>query len=232
MGKSSKQVSEFQLEGEFIGLILKDGYKPKKLRLATAKVEYWIKLPKELRAEANELWQPGNWLQVTGESSLCRKTGKLKLYAYEVEVLKSRSRSETFASVEVGEVRRFDATSEPAKLSAKLNSKLSAKLNSKQNRQYSGLEPPTPIALAKPAKKKATILVCQKSDCRKRGGKAICPIIEEHLRDRGLQDEVAIKATGCMKRCKAGPNIVVMPDKTRYSRIEASEIPELLAKHF
>lgn len=82
-----------------------------------------------------------------------------------------------------------------------------------------------------PAKKNAQILVCQKSDCMKRGGKAVCQALAESLRDRGLDDQVAIKGTGCMKQCKAGPNIV-MPDKTRYSRIDAEEIPDIIDKHF
>ncbi|MGB3206961.1 MAG: (2Fe-2S) ferredoxin domain-containing protein [Crinalium sp.] len=82
-----------------------------------------------------------------------------------------------------------------------------------------------------PAKKNAQILVCQKSDCMKRGGKAVCQALAESLRDRGLDDQVAIKGTGCMKQCKAGPNIV-MPDKTRYSRIDAEEIPDIINKHF
>lgn len=82
-----------------------------------------------------------------------------------------------------------------------------------------------------PAKTKAPILVCQKSDCMKRGGKAVCQALAESLRDRGLDDQVAIKGTGCMKQCKAGPN-VVMPDKTRYTRIGAEEIPDIIDKHF
>jgi len=84
---------------------------------------------------------------------------------------------------------------------------------------------------AKPAKAKQTILVCQKSDCWKRGGKAVCQAFEAALSDRGLEDQVTIKGTGCMKNCKAGPN-VVMPDKTRYSRIQASQVSTLMDKHF
>lgn len=87
-------------------------------------------------------------------------------------------------------------------------------------------------AATKPANnKKASILVCQKSSCMKRGGKGVCQALEAVLGDRGLSDEVAIKGTGCLKQCKAGPNLV-MPDKTRYSRIQAEEIPELIDKHF
>ncbi|MEH2193844.1 MAG: (2Fe-2S) ferredoxin domain-containing protein [Nostoc sp.] len=83
----------------------------------------------------------------------------------------------------------------------------------------------------KPAKAKATILVCQKSDCMKRGGKAVCQALEAALSDRGLEDQVTIKGTGCMKDCKAGPNLV-MPDKTRHSRIQAGQVPALMDKHF
>jgi (2Fe-2S) ferredoxin len=78
---------------------------------------------------------------------------------------------------------------------------------------------------------KATILVCQKSDCMKRGGDGVCRALESALSDRSLSNEVTIKGTGCMKNCKAGPNLV-MPDKTRYSRIQASQVPALIDKHF
>ncbi|MBE9003510.1 (2Fe-2S) ferredoxin domain-containing protein [Fortiea sp. LEGE XX443] len=93
-------------------------------------------------------------------------------------------------------------------------------------------EPPASNdAQAKPAKAKQTILMCQKSDCWKRGGKAVCQAFEAALSDRGLEDQVTIKGTGCMKNCKAGPN-VVMPDKTRYSRIQTSQVSTLMDKHF
>ncbi|MEH1899012.1 MAG: (2Fe-2S) ferredoxin domain-containing protein [Nostoc sp.] len=93
-------------------------------------------------------------------------------------------------------------------------------------------EPPSSDNVkVKPAKTKATILVCQKSDCMKRGGKAVCQALEAALSDRGLEDKVTIKGTGCMKNCKAGPNLV-MPDKTRHSRIQATQVPALMDKHF
>lgn len=77
---------------------------------------------------------------------------------------------------------------------------------------------------------KTNILMCQKSDCMKRGGKAVCQAIDAALSAHGLEHEVAIVGTGCMKNCKAGPNLV-MPDKTRYSRIQAAQIPALMNKH-
>lgn len=85
---------------------------------------------------------------------------------------------------------------------------------------------------ARSRKPTASILVCQKSDCWKRGGKAMCQAIEACLRDNGLEDKVQVKRTGCLKRCSKGPNMVVLPDKANYTRVKPQEIPVLLEKHF
>jgi (2Fe-2S) ferredoxin len=77
------------------------------------------------------------------------------------------------------------------------------------------------------AEKKSCILVCQKC---KRGTAAVMNALETELDDRGL-DQVTVKPTGCMKRCKEGPNMV-MPDKTRYCKISPEQIPAVLDKHF
>jgi (2Fe-2S) ferredoxin len=85
-------------------------------------------------------------------------------------------------------------------------------------------EPPKPS-------KPETILVCQKSDCCKLGGKAVVTALQKAIADQGLTHQVVVKGTGCMKRCKAGPNLV-MPDKTRYTKIQAKAIPALIEQHF
>ncbi len=90
---------------------------------------------------------------------------------------------------------------------------------------------PAPVKPSSRQKPSETILVCQKSGCMKRGGKAICQALETALSDRGLDDQVTIKGTGCMKNCGKGPN-VVMPGKARYCKIGAEEIPDLVDKHF
>lgn len=91
-----------------------------------------------------------------------------------------------------------------------------------------------PVAVPVAGSKHATsgkILICQKSDCTKRGGKAVCRALEAALSDRQLSD-VKIQGTGCMKDCKAGPNIVFMPEKTRYSRVSAQDVSTLVDEHF
>jgi (2Fe-2S) ferredoxin len=89
---------------------------------------------------------------------------------------------------------------------------------------------PQPQATAQP--KKSSILVCEKSTCMKRGGKAVCKALEMALSDRGLADEVKIKGTGCMKACGKGPNVVFMPGKVHYTKISAKDIPALVDEHF
>ena len=81
-----------------------------------------------------------------------------------------------------------------------------------------------------PAAKPACILICQKSDCCKRGSRQVAKALETELHDRGLDHQVTVKSTGCMNRCKAGAN-VVMPDKTRHSRVRPEAASALLDKH-
>lgn len=85
-----------------------------------------------------------------------------------------------------------------------------------------------PQAKELPSQPKAKILVCQKSGCRKRGGKKLSQALESALCDRGLQDQVIIKETGCMKRCSKAPNMVLMPGKTRLSGMKPKAIATLL----
>lgn len=95
------------------------------------------------------------------------------------------------------------------------------------NPQQQALQP----AVAAP-KAKACVMVCQKSSCRKRGAEEVCGAITASLRDRGLEDQVAIKGTGCMKQCKSGPCVIFMPDKSRYSGVAPKQVAGLIEKHF
>ncbi|MFB2937579.1 ferredoxin [Aerosakkonemataceae cyanobacterium BLCC-F154] len=185
MGKKTCQVTEFCLQGRFVGFVLEDDYKIKLLRLDTAEGESWIKLSKEARAGLGQVLLPGDWIEVCGDRKLNTETGAVKLKASRIRVKAGIQRQ---------------------------------------------VLPPEAKA-SQPKKKPACILVCQKSDCCKRGAMEVSQALAEGLRDRNLSQEVMIKGTGCMKHCKAGPNIV-MPDKSAYRRIDASEVPEILDKHF
>ncbi len=185
MGKDQKV--DFNLEGRFLGFLIKDGYKIKGLHLAAADGEHTIKLTKEARASCHHTLIPGEWIQVRGYQKI---------------------KSKDDAQLKALSITRVTPGSTES------------------------LPPLPPLSEPAPSSiPKAKILVCQKSDCCKRGGRAVSEALETALRDRNLSEQVAIKCTGCMKQCKAGPNLI-MPDKTRYSRIRPEAIPELLDKHF
>lgn len=80
-------------------------------------------------------------------------------------------------------------------------------------------------------KSKAKVLICQKSNCWKKGGKQVCDEIESILSDRGLSEAIPIKKTGCLKQCKKAPALVMMPDKARYSKVKPKQVSSLVEKH-
>ncbi len=215
MYKSGKQVSEFSLEGEILGLIVEDGCKLKYLRISNDRgVEFLVKLSKELRSFLLPVLTPGLKVQVVGEKELNLKNGKIKLKARSLKLAGDQNDRSP-------ELR--DSTNVPVAVGTSDNRAIGkSEFTSSATAQ----------TVKAPAKTQTKILVCQKSDCLKRGAGGVCKALENALNSRGLEDQVTVQGTGCLKQCKAGPNIVVMPDKTRYSRIAPAEVPAIIDKHF
>lgn len=80
-------------------------------------------------------------------------------------------------------------------------------------------------------KPKAKVLVCQKSNCWQRGGKEVCQQLNEICGAYNFDGLIDIKTTGCLGKCGQAPNIVMLPDKTRHSKIKPKQIPALIEKH-
>ncbi len=78
----------------------------------------------------------------------------------------------------------------------------------------------------------AKILVCRKSGCQKRQGRAVVAAVEQALRDYELEDQVKLQYTGCQKSCSKSPSLTIMPGKHRYSRLKPQHIPALIEEHF
>ncbi|NEO85824.1 MAG: (2Fe-2S) ferredoxin domain-containing protein [Spirulina sp. SIO3F2] len=172
--------ANFQLTGQLIDIVWKNGHIPKYFKLMVQQQELWIKIPKPLRYELDPRLTVKSWVQITGTFKRDKKTGILKLKAETVELVNAEG----------------CATLKPIK-----------------------------------ANKVTTILVCQKSSCRKRGADHICERLEATVEQAGLLEQVKIKKTGCLKQCKHGPNLVFMPDKAKYSRVRSNEIAPLVQKH-
>lgn len=84
----------------------------------------------------------------------------------------------------------------------------------------------------KKTKTKAKVLVCKKSNCWNKGGKKVCQQLETELEKRGIRELVEIKTTGCLKKCKKAPNVIVLPDKKQHVRVSPKQVPAMVEEHF
>ncbi|MDB9314037.1 (2Fe-2S) ferredoxin domain-containing protein [Spirulina sp. CS-785/01] len=209
------KAQQFEVSGQLLDFVIKGGVKIKFLRLAAAEREYWIKVPKGVRLQLDGDIRPGCWLTVTGKRKL-KKSGKLKLKAKSVN-LWSPAEQVTHCSQPCS--HQSIPVEIPEKTPNGTKSSQSSFSPSSKSSQKKGSPP-------------AKILVCGKSKCQKRNGAGLCQALQRELSDRGLDTQVQVKTTGCLKKCKKGPNAVVLPDKTHYMELHPVKVPKLIEKHF
>lgn len=95
-----------------------------------------------------------------------------------------------------------------------------------------------PISSAQPTlastsnTQRGKIRICQKSSCRKRGSKQVLTALNSALKASGQDKEIQLQPMGCIGKCKAGPNLVVLPDKARYTGVKPKNITNILQQHF
>jgi hypothetical protein len=181
----------FTIEGQFLEF---SGYaadpKRKYLKLQFSEEMVLIKIPKSLRIPLRLMLKPGDRIRVIGVGAIVPKTGELELKANDVVQLSSTSNCQ---NSEVNPPPAYQGSASTSDFT---------KLN----------HPSSP-----PLKSTAKILICQKSGCLKRGGRAMMQALEAVLRDRHLDQTITIKPTGCQKRCSSAPNMVMMPGHHRCS---------------
>lgn len=188
MTKSKSCITEFNVTGRLVDILIKKDNQVKYLKLATQDRQYWIKVAKNIREDIAQIVNLEAEFIVRGTKKQKRKTGKVKYRADYLELVANNSNSDR--TIVVPEV---------------------LPLSSQDNK----------------AKAQAKVLVCKKSNCWKKGGKEVCQVLEDLCGDRQIQ----VKMTGCLKQCKKGPNVVILPDKARYSRVKPQQIPTLVEKH-
>ncbi len=75
------------------------------------------------------------------------------------------------------------------------------------------------------------ILVCGGTGCTSSGSIKLIDALNEEIKAAGLAEEVKVVQTGCFGLCALGPIMIVYPDGTFYSRVEVSDIPEIVSEH-
>lgn len=121
--------------------------------------------------------------------------------------------------------QQFKGSFTKLKLKAYEVNRLSCRLECKTQDSSTTTQPKT-------CPKKGKILLCNKSDCAKRGGRELYQTLQKTLCNLGLQDHVTIEKTSCQKRCGKAPNLILMPGKARHSKPNPKTIAELLEEHY
>lgn len=78
---------------------------------------------------------------------------------------------------------------------------------------------------------KMHILVCGGTGCRASASKNIVRRLEDCLKERALEDEVQVIATGCFGFCEKGPIVKIIPDNTFYVQVKPEDAEEIVNEH-
>jgi (2Fe-2S) ferredoxin len=78
---------------------------------------------------------------------------------------------------------------------------------------------------------RAHLLVCAGTGCVSCGAFQVKKALETEIRNRGLQDEILVIATGCNGFCERGPILMVHPDGVFYQRLTVEDVPHLVEEH-
>ena len=78
---------------------------------------------------------------------------------------------------------------------------------------------------------KMHILVCGGTGCRASASKNIICRLEDCLKERALEDEVLVIATGCYGFCEKGHIVKIMPDNTFYVQVKPEDAEEIVNEH-
>lgn len=81
------------------------------------------------------------------------------------------------------------------------------------------------------AYKRSQILLCGGTGCTSSGSEQLYKEFKKELKKHSLMDEIELTMTGCFGLCELGPVVIVYPEGTFYSRVEVSDIPELVEEH-
>ena len=73
------------------------------------------------------------------------------------------------------------------------------------------------------------LVVCMGSACFSRGNIRIIQVIQEYVKDQGLEQAVQVTGTLCQNRCRQGPNLTIAGECI--SGVEPGTLPDLLAEH-
>ncbi|MBI2986786.1 MAG: (2Fe-2S) ferredoxin domain-containing protein [Deltaproteobacteria bacterium] len=67
--------------------------------------------------------------------------------------------------------------------------------------------------------------------CAAKGSEQVLEKFRAEVRSRNLQGEVQVTPCGSIGTCGHGPNLVIYPDGTWYSRVSVNDVAEIVEQH-
>ena len=77
--------------------------------------------------------------------------------------------------------------------------------------------------------KRGTIILCGDTGCEASGSHLLADAIRKELAERGLEDSVELRVTGCHGFCEVGPVMVVEPGNIFYCHVSANDAGEIVS---
>jgi len=87
---------------------------------------------------------------------------------------------------------------------------------------------PRPTSQSRSIPQPVQIQVCSKGNCKKRGSCQFAQEIEQQIRRSGLESQIQVQMTDCLKQCKQAPNLKLKPQGQIFSQVKSQDIPRLL----
>lgn len=75
------------------------------------------------------------------------------------------------------------------------------------------------------------VYVCHGIDCSQRDARSIWITLNSAVQQHGVAERCELIVSGCLGRCEHGPNINVYPKLTKYSRLTAEKVRQIVAEH-
>jgi len=67
--------------------------------------------------------------------------------------------------------------------------------------------------------------------CSDKGSTSLQEALEELLQVKNLSPHVEVRSTGCMRNCRQGISVKVMPDNLLYGKVKMADLPQIVEQH-
>ncbi|HVQ29159.1 MAG TPA: (2Fe-2S) ferredoxin domain-containing protein [Vicinamibacteria bacterium] len=70
-----------------------------------------------------------------------------------------------------------------------------------------------------------------KGSCGPKGAEELTDRLKSMLRERGLDGEIIVNRTSCLKHCSQGVTLAVQPDNVWYAKVGEGDLEEICTSH-